>query len=55
MLSSVARGVAVDYELTRGIVATVSPLNLAISPGADGMSPGSLRELDVVIGLGYRQ
>jgi hypothetical protein len=55
MLSSVAVGVAVDYELTRSVVATVSPLNFAISPGADGMYPRSLRELDVVLGLGYRQ
>jgi len=55
MLSSAAVGLAADYELTRNIVATVSPLNFAVSAGTDGMVPGSLRELDVVIGLGYRQ
>jgi len=55
MLSSVSVGVAADYGLTRGIVATVSPLNFSVSPGTDGMYPGSLRELDVVIGIGYRQ
>lgn len=55
MLSSVALGVAADYEITPNIVATVSPLNLAVSPGTDGMYAGSLREIDMVVGIGYRQ
>lgn len=54
-LPSIGFGVAADYELAPNIAATVSPLNLAFSPGADGMGASSLREIDVVIGIGYRQ
>jgi len=53
-LPSVALGVALDYEVARGITATVSPLSVALSKGADGMYASSLREVDFVVGLGYR-
>jgi hypothetical protein len=53
-LPSVALGVALDYEITRGVTATLSPLSVALSKGADGMYASSLREVDVVVGLGYR-
>lgn len=55
MLPSIGLGVAVDYEFVPSFVATVSPLNIAFSPGVDGMYASSLREIDVVIGIGYRQ
>jgi hypothetical protein len=53
-LPSVALGVALDYELARGITATLSPLSVSLSRGADGMYASSLREVDFVVGLGYR-
>ena len=53
-LPSVAVGVALDYELAGGITATLSPLSVAFSKGADGMYASSLREIDFVVGLGYR-
>jgi len=53
-LPSVALGVALDYELAGGITATLSPLSVAFSKGADGMYASSLREIDIVLGLGYR-
>ncbi|HWO25545.1 MAG TPA: hypothetical protein VNO30_42690 [Kofleriaceae bacterium] len=55
LLPSLRFGVAVDYELAPNIAVTVSPLSLSFSPGADGMYGGSLREIDAVIGIGYRQ
>lgn len=54
-LPSIRLGVAADYELAPNIAATVSPLSLAFSPGADGMYASSLREIDIVVGIGYRQ
>lgn len=54
-LPSIGIGVAVDYELAPNIAPTVSPLSLAFSPGAEGMYANSLREIDVVVGIGYRQ
>jgi hypothetical protein len=53
MLPSVAFGVALDYAVARRFTATVSPLSLALSRGGDGMYASSLRELDVVVGIGY--
>jgi len=55
MLPSIRLGVAADYELAPNLAATVSPLSLAFSPGADRMYASSLREIDIVIGIGYRQ
>jgi hypothetical protein len=54
-LPSIRFGVAADYELAPNIAATVSPLSLAFSPGADGMYASSLREIDIIVGIGYRQ
>lgn len=54
-LPSIGVGVAADYELAPNLVATVSPLSLAFSPGTDSMYASSLREIDVVVGIGYRQ
>ena len=53
-LPSVALGVGLDYAVARRFSATLSPLSLAFSRGADGMYASSLRELDFVVGLGYR-
>jgi tetratricopeptide (TPR) repeat protein len=53
-LPSVALGLGLDYELARGITATVSPLSVVLSRGADGMYANSMREVDIVVGLGYR-
>jgi hypothetical protein len=53
-LPSVALGVGLDYEVARGVTATLSPLSVALSRGADGMYAKSLREVDIVVGLGYR-
>lgn len=54
-LPSIRLGVAAEYELAPNIAATLSPLSLAFSPGADGMYANSLREIDIVVGIGYRQ
>lgn len=53
-LPSVALGLALDYEITGGVTATLSPLSVAFSKGADGMYASSLREIDIIVGLGYR-
>jgi len=53
-LPSVALGVGLDYEITRGVTATLSPLSVALSKGTDAMYASSLREVDFVVGLGYR-
>jgi hypothetical protein len=53
-LPSLAVAVALDYAIARGFTATLSPLGLALSRGADGMYASSLRELDVVVGIGFR-
>jgi hypothetical protein len=55
MLPSIRLGVAADYELAPNLAATISPLSLAFSPGGDRMYASSLREIDVVVGIGYRQ
>lgn len=54
-LLNVRVGVAADYAITQNIVATLQPFALAYSPGADGMYADSLREIDVLLGVGYRQ
>ena len=54
-LPSVRVGIAADYLFTPNLAATVSPFGFAFSPGADGMYGDSLREIDVLIGLAYRQ
>lgn len=54
-LPSVRVGVAADYLFTSNLAATVSPFAFAYSPGADGMYGDSLREIDVLVGLAYRQ
>jgi hypothetical protein len=53
-MPSVALGIALDYEIAGGVTATLSPLSVALSKGADGMYASSLREVDFVVGLGYR-
>ncbi|HUS33113.1 MAG TPA: hypothetical protein VMZ53_31645, partial [Kofleriaceae bacterium] len=52
-LLSVRAGVAADYEITPNIVATLQPFAFAFSPKGDGI--GALREIDVLVGLGYRK
>jgi hypothetical protein len=47
-------GAAIDYAFTPNILATLSPVGLAISPGADGMYADTLTEFNVLLGLGYR-
>lgn len=54
-LFNVRLGVAADFAITDNIVATVQPFAIAYSPGADGMYADSLREIDVLVGVGYRQ
>ncbi len=54
-LPSVRFGVSADYLITPNVTATVSPFGLAFSPGADGMYADSLREINVLFGVGYRQ
>lgn len=53
-LPSLAVAVALDYAIARGFTATLSPLGLALSRGASGMYASSLREIDVVVGIGFR-
>jgi hypothetical protein len=54
-LPSFRFGVGADYEVAPKIVATVSPFAISFSPGAEGMYGGSLREINVLVGVGYRQ
>lgn len=54
-LPSVRVAVAADYALTANVAATVSPFGFAFSPGADGMYGNSLREIDILVGIAYRQ
>jgi hypothetical protein len=54
-LPSVAVGIAADFSLATNLTATLSPFNLTFSRGADGMYASSLREIDIVVGIGYRQ
>jgi hypothetical protein len=54
-LFNVRFGVAADYEITPNIVATVQPFAIAYSPGSSGMYADSLREIDVLFGVGYRK
>lgn len=51
-LLHVRAGVAVDYALTRNIVATL-PLSLAVSPARSGVA-GTITAFEFMIGLGYR-
>lgn len=53
-LPSLAAAVALDYAIARGVTATLSPLGVALSRGASGMYASSLREIDVVVGIGFR-
>jgi hypothetical protein len=53
-LPSLAAAVALDYAIARGVTATLSPLGLALSRGASDMYASSLREIDVVVGIGFR-
>ncbi|HEY5920678.1 MAG TPA: tetratricopeptide repeat protein [Kofleriaceae bacterium] len=55
VMPSARVSVAAEYELTPQLFATVSPLGLAYSVGADGMLADSLRELDLSIGVAYRR
>jgi hypothetical protein len=54
-MPNVAIGVAADYALATNLSATVSPLNLTFSRGVDGMYASSMREIDIIVGIGYRQ
>jgi hypothetical protein len=54
-LPSFRFGVGADYLITPNLTATVSPFGLAFSPGKTGMYPDSIREIDVLFGIGYRQ
>jgi hypothetical protein len=55
MLPSFALGVGLDYELARGVIATVSPFSIALSRGGRDLYARWLREIDIVVGIGYRQ
>jgi hypothetical protein len=55
MLPSFALGVGLDYELARGVIATVSPVSVAFSRGGSDLYARWLREIDIVVGIGYRQ
>lgn len=46
-------GVAADYEITPNIVATLQPFAFAFSPG--GGKIDALREIDILVGVGYRK
>ena len=54
-LPSFRFGVSADYLITPNIAATLAPFGIAFSPGADGMYGDSLREINVLVGVGYRQ
>jgi hypothetical protein len=54
-MPNVSIGIAADYAIATNLVATVSPLNLGFSRGADGMYASSLREIDIIVGIGYLQ
>ena len=54
-MPNVAIGIAADYALAPNLAATLSPFNLTFSRGADGMYASSLREIDIIVGIGYRQ
>ncbi|MBV8757795.1 MAG: tetratricopeptide repeat protein [Deltaproteobacteria bacterium] len=54
-LPNVRVGVAADYLITKNIVATVAPFTIGYSPGNSSLYGGSLLEIDVLVGIGYRQ
>ncbi len=53
-LPSVRVGVAADYSITSNILATLSPFGITLNSGNDEMFSGSLREINVLVGVGYR-
>ena len=55
MLPKVRVGVAADYLITPNIAATIAPFAFAYSPANDALYGGSLSEIDVLVGIGYRQ
>lgn len=54
-LPNVRVGVAADYLITQNLVATVAPFAFGYSPGTSSLYGGALREIDVLVGIGYRQ
>lgn len=54
-LPTVRVGVAVDYAIASNIVATIAPFAFSFSPADDALHGGSLREINVLVGVGYRQ
>lgn len=54
-LPNVRFGVAADYLVTPNLVATIAPFAIGYSPGNSSLYDGSLREIDVLVGIGYRQ
>lgn len=54
-LPNIRIGVAADYLITPNIAATIAPFAFAYSPANDALYGGSLREIDVLVGIGYRQ
>jgi len=53
-LFSLRVGVAAEYAITPNVSATLAPLSLAFSPVPDELLLGSIMELDVLFGIGYR-
>jgi hypothetical protein len=53
-MPSVRGGVAAEYAITPSLVATIAPLSVGFSSAPDELIIGSLIELDVLVGLGYR-
>lgn len=54
-LPNIRLGLAAEYEFAPNIAAIVSPFSLALSLGANGMQANSLREIEMAIGIEYRQ
>jgi hypothetical protein len=47
--------IAAEYLITPNVVATLAPIAFGYSPGTTGLYGGSLQEIDVLVGIGYRQ
>lgn len=54
LLPSTRAGIGADVALSRNLSLTISPFALALGRGVDGMSVDTLREIEAVVGLGFR-
>ena len=48
-------GIGADLAVTRTLSLTISPLSFAWSPGTDGLATDSIRQVDILIGIGGRR